>query len=292
SRLHNGEHFQFMTTFRDLVKAATPAKLKIEAPFAAFLAVYADLDEALKKIMKSEHTKRIAELDAARDSVFRGMTDTANGAAHHFNPAVREAAGRVGIAMKTYGNVAAMNYDDETAMIANLLKDLTVKYLADVEMLDLGAWIGELDRLSEEFKRLMLERYDEGTGRSTLVLREVRGRMDDAYRAVARRVDALQEVSGDEPGAPWAAFIAELNEVIARADNLLAQREGRAAAERAREQAEAAAAAGVDVETWRAMQRAAAAAEKAAKLVAAASATAAVVEKADAEAVEVVGAKK
>jgi hypothetical protein len=75
------------------------------------------------------------------------------------------------------------------------------------------------------------------------------------------------------------------------AAHLVAQRRGRAAAEREREDAEAAALAGVDVETWRAMQRAAAAAEKASKLVAAGSAKAVVVEQAEAEAVEVVGAK-
>jgi hypothetical protein len=105
-------------------------------------------------------------------------------------------------------------------------------------------------------------------------------------------VDALQVVSGDEAGAPWAAFIADLNAVIERAAHLVAQRRGRAEAEKAREEAGAAAVAGVDVETWRAMQKAASAAEVAARRVAAASATAAVVEQADAEAVEVVGAKK
>jgi hypothetical protein len=29
SRLHNGEHFQFHTTFRDMVNQTTPAALKI-----------------------------------------------------------------------------------------------------------------------------------------------------------------------------------------------------------------------------------------------------------------------
>jgi hypothetical protein len=88
----------------------------------------------------------------------------------------------------------------------------------------------------------------------------------------------LQVVEGAEAGAPWAAFIAELNVIVERAAHLVAVRRGRAAAEREREDETAAAEAGVDVATWRAMQKAAAAAEKASKLVAAASATAAVVE--------------
>jgi hypothetical protein len=237
SRLHNGEHFQFHTTFRDLVKAAGPAQLRVEPLWAQWLAVYARLDEALKKIRKSERTARIDELDRARDEVFRGLSDTVRGALHHFKPAAREAAGRLAIVLDTYGNVAKMTLDDETAMIYNLLKDMTdARHAADVEELGLAGWIGELDRLNVALSKLMIERYDEGTERTPLVLRRVRGEMDDAYRAVARRIDALQEVSGSEAGAPWAAFIAELNEVIVRADNLLAQRAGRAAAARKKEE--------------------------------------------------------
>jgi hypothetical protein len=184
--------------------------------------------------MKSEHTQRIAEADAVCDGVFRGMADTVKGALNHFSPAIRGAATRLEIVFDTYGNVAKMTHDDETAMIANLNKDLLEKYAADVEALALTGWIAELDRLNSAFKALMMERYDESAGRSSLVLREVRGEIDDSYRALTRRIDALQEVSGSEPDAPWAAFIAELNAVIERANNNIAVREGiaRAAAEK------------------------------------------------------------
>ncbi|MDR2882596.1 MAG: DUF6261 family protein [Alistipes sp.] len=236
SRLHNGEHFEFHTVFSGMVKAATPVKLKIEALWEPYTALYADLDEALKKITKSEHTARINQLDTDRDSIYRGMVDAVRSASNHFKADIRAAAGRLQIVFDTYGNVTAMTHDEESAMIANLLKDITVKYAADCEALGLNGWIGELDRLNEALKAAVMERYDETAGRSSLVLREVRGRIDGAYRVLAERVDALQIVEGGAADAPWAAFIAELNAVIERANNNIAIREGIAAAEKAREE--------------------------------------------------------
>ena len=149
SRLHNGEHFTFHTAFRDMVAAATPARLRIEALFAVFLAVYARLDEALKKITKSEQTARVNELDAQRDRTFRGLVDTVNGYANHFTAAIREAANRVLIVLDTYKNVASMSLDDETAMLYNLCKDLVELRADDVTTLALAPWITELNAVIE-----------------------------------------------------------------------------------------------------------------------------------------------
>jgi hypothetical protein len=287
--LRNDEHFQFMTDFANLVRRFTPAALRVTAQFDAFEALCRQEDEVLRKITKSALTAQIAEADAARDDVFRGMADAVLSASHHYNAPVREAGERLLIVLRTYGNVAEKPLAEQTSAVHNLLQELTTKHMADVEAIGLAGWITELDRRNAEVEKLMATRYDETAGRSDLVLRDVRRQVDEAYRVCAGRVDALQVVDGGEAGAPWAAFIAELNAVIERAANLVSQRRGRAAAEKAREEEAAAAAAGVDVATWRAMQKAAAAAEKASKLVAAGAATAAVVEQAGAEAVEVVG---
>ncbi|MDR2883053.1 MAG: hypothetical protein LBU98_04735, partial [Alistipes sp.] len=59
--------------------------------------------------------------------------------------------------------------------------------------------------------------------------------------ALVERVEALQVVEGDGAGAPWAAFIASLDTLVERYAETLAVRRGRAAAERAREEQQAAA---------------------------------------------------
>ncbi len=230
TNLHNGEHFTFHTAFRDMVNAVTPAVLGIEALFAAYLAVYAKLDEAFKKIIKSGQTGRIVDLDNRRDRMFRGMVDTVKGALNHFNTGIAASARRIMIVLETYGNLNVMTTDDETAMLYNLLKDLREKCAVDVETLGLDAWIDELDNLNRALQAAMAARVNEIAARTPLVYSTVRTEIDMAYRALVRRIDALEEVGGTGEGAPWAAFITDLNVVIERSNNLMAIRKGKAAA--------------------------------------------------------------
>ncbi len=67
SHLHNGEHFTYHTIFCDMVNKATPSALRIEALFAVFLTVYAKLNEALNKIMKSEQSAMVARVNETSD---------------------------------------------------------------------------------------------------------------------------------------------------------------------------------------------------------------------------------
>ena len=70
--LRNDEHFQFNTEFRDLLTANNPAALKVAPQFEAYLTLYAQEDEALKKITKSAITADIQDADHQRDLTFRG----------------------------------------------------------------------------------------------------------------------------------------------------------------------------------------------------------------------------
>jgi hypothetical protein len=293
SYLRNDEHFEFIQFVLAYVKEVGAAALKVEPQNEALAALHRQEDEALKKIVASALTARINAADAARDDVFRGLTAAVRSAAHDFDAANRTAAERLTIPLRAYGDVTQRSHFEETSALHNLLKELVENHAADYERLSLGRWIGELDRRNMAVERLLEERDGEGAGRTSLVLNEVRALVDAAYAALAAAVDAKALVAELDGAAATVAvydrFIGLLNERIDRLTAAIAARRGRAAAERAREEAEAAAAAGVDVETWRAMQRAAAAADKAAKLVAAGAATAAVVERSDAEAVEVVG---
>ena len=104
--LRNDEHFQFNTEFRDMVKVADPEKLKVKPQFDAYLPLYAQEDEALKKIMKSAITADIEAADHVRDLTFRGISDAAKSALRHFKPETQAAARRLQVLFDTYGNVA------------------------------------------------------------------------------------------------------------------------------------------------------------------------------------------
>ncbi|MDR2882799.1 MAG: DUF6261 family protein [Alistipes sp.] len=261
--LHNDEYWQFITRLADHIKASGAAAIKIEALHTRFVELYGQLDAAYKKIVKSALSADIDAADRARDEVFRGMKDVVASALRHFKPEVKQAARRVKIVLDGYGDVTALGKSAQTAAVTNLLGDLAdTKHANDCAMLDLIPWIGELDKRNIAVERLMETRFDEATARTDLSMREVRLAMDALYGQIVFRVESLQEVLGTEPGAPWRAFIEVMNTIVEYTDNIVAQRRGRLAAEKAEKEQAEADAAGMSVEDWRAMKKAEAAAKK------------------------------
>ena len=59
----------------------------------------------------------------------------------------------------------------------------------------------------------MKERLDEAAARTDIVLKEARAQLDDAYRSIIGRVNALALVEG---AAAYEAFIRALNTVVAK----------------------------------------------------------------------------
>jgi len=237
SKTRNDEHFEFFTHFLNLVNRFGAEKLKIAAQFALFLKFYEQEDEALKKIMKSDYTRKIHEADELRDEVFRGLVNANRAALTHFKPSVREAAIRMQIVFDTYGNVTQKAVDEETSAIYNLLKELSDKHEADMEPVGLNEWFEELHGRNGAVEKLMEDRIREAAERTSLVLRRVRGEVDEAYRVVTMCVETFSIVETGETQAACNDFIRELNLLIDRANTIVAQRKGRAAAKKAEEEA-------------------------------------------------------
>jgi transcription elongation GreA/GreB family factor len=224
SRLRNDAHFQFFTEVIKLVERYGAAQLKIEPQFDALLALYADEDTALKKILKSSLTADIQEADRYRDEIWRGMTDANRSAMRHFDDAVRQAAERLKIVFDTYGNIAAKPLDEETSAIYNILQDFDGKYSSDAVAVRLTGWMDELRATNDRFQTLMTERYDEAAARTALRLKEVRLQVDAAYRTITERINAAIIMEG---AAPYAEFVTTLNTVVKRFADILAQQKGR-----------------------------------------------------------------
>ena len=222
--LRNDAHFQFYTDFRTIVERTGAPQLKIEQQYDAFLSLYADEDTALKKIMKSAITADISDADRYRDEIFSGMADAVKSALKHYDSNVREAAKRLKIVFDTYGNIIRKPLDEETSAVYNILQDLKGKYAADAETAGLNGWIAELSQANETFSTLMLDRYDESAARTSLVMKQVRQQVDDAYRIISERINASIIIEGE---TQYADFVTTLNTVIKRYADILAQRKGK-----------------------------------------------------------------
>jgi hypothetical protein len=221
NNMRNAEHFQFHTEFCVLMRKHEAGALKVEQQFDAYLPLYADADEVLKKILKSAITEKIQNADKQRDSIFRGMVDTNKAALKHFNPQVQEAAKRLKIVFDTYGNLAQKPLNEQTAGVYNLLQDPNGKYLAEMNEAGIAKWAEELAACNEIVAGLKRDRYDEVAARSDIVLKQARVKVDDAYRTITERINALVIVEG---AAEYSKFIETLNTIISKYAAIMAQR--------------------------------------------------------------------
>jgi len=229
-RLRNQEWFQFYTEYKALVEQHKATALSISALFKDFLALYADADKALEIIRKSATTEKLAEADTQRDNTLRGFNNAAKAMLNHFDPLKVDAAKRLQIVINTYGDMARKYYDEQTASIYNFMQEMKGKYAADITLLNLNDWTTQLEADNKAFDTLMKSRYSDDSKNTNLRLQSIRTETDRNYRDTLDRLDALILINGAIQ--PQSTFIIELNTRSQRYENILAQRQGRAAAKK------------------------------------------------------------
>lgn len=227
SALRNEEHYQFHSDVKALLAAGDPKILNIAADFADYEKLCNDELEALQLIRKSALSDQMEDADKRRDQVFRGFADAVKSARNHFDAGKKEAAARLNIVMEQYGNVARKPYNEETAAIVKLLKELTENYAADMEMLAITEWANELAARNNAFDTLMRSRFTEESERTTLHMKQVRNEVDAQLRKILTRIDALIIVNGLQA---YDALVREINVRFDKYENTVAIRQGKAAA--------------------------------------------------------------
>jgi hypothetical protein len=223
------EHMQIHTDFRTYVTRYDPEKLKITHKYASYTLAYDVLDEAFKQSRKSMNTADVQKADKARDAIWTGMRKALQLALKHYDKDVVKAAYKVKIVFDTYGNVAKMSFNRETASVDNIIQDLQGKYSAEAATAGLTQWVTELKNANETFKNLMLERYDETTAQPSVTLRDARQKIDCEYRDIVKYINALIVVEGEDN---YREFVTAFNTVIKRYADDMKQRKGRAAAKK------------------------------------------------------------
>jgi hypothetical protein len=222
SPLHNEEHFEFSTEFKDLVIRFTPAQLGVSDLFnGMYLPKYALEDEAFLFIRKSSLTVKLSEYDFRRDQSVIGITHVVNGFTHHFRPEIADAAARIHIILDSYGNIARKSYDKETADITSLVQELRGPYAHDVEILNLREWLDELDTTNQEFDSMRKERYTESAEKPEVRMKNVRVDIDKVYRMIVGQINTRIAIEGEDKYLP---FVKELNLRIDHYKSRIAQR--------------------------------------------------------------------
>jgi len=223
SKLRNGEHAQFYTEVNDLIVGITPAVLGIDTLYPEFLAALEDEFEAVNLIRKSAVTDELEQADQPRDLLYRGLCDTIKGSLNHYNPEVQQAAARIMVLFQTPGNMAMLPYDEETLALKKLNKELTTFYTDEMVALGIEQWVSQLMAKNDTFDELMKMRYNEVSKKTPFRMRSMKAIVQTAFQKLTFRIEALIELNGD---ADHAEFVAELNTIIQRYNNIILRREG------------------------------------------------------------------
>ncbi len=230
--LRNEEHFQFMTDVKNLIRSVGEEELNVADDFSQFAALYDKEDIALEAIRKSTLTDPIADADAERDSIYRGLVLLIQTYAYSTSPDRVKAARNMQIVIDHYGDFRSKPYNEETATIYNFLQDMNDRCAADIAALNAQEWITDLANANQKFSVLMNERFDEGAAKETVNLRNIRMEIDKVYNLMTDRVNASVLLNGKEA---YADFVNKLNERIAYFKNTIAQRKGRVKAKKEKE---------------------------------------------------------
>ncbi|MCX6232869.1 MAG: DUF6261 family protein [Bacteroidetes bacterium] len=224
--LRNAEHYQFQTEFKNLVEKSTALALGIDARFQNYLSKYTEESEALVYITKNSQTDALVNADSHRDQIFRGLCDTVKAACNHFVPAKAEAAKKLMIIFDTYGNLTSEAYNEETAKINSLYKELNENHAAEINLLAITDWVEELKAGNLKFENIKNERYNEESAKTTLRMKQVRIEIDKQYQEIINLINALILVNGE---SQYKDFVTEMNHRIVNSKEIIAKRKAKSA---------------------------------------------------------------
>ena len=182
--------------------------------------------EALLIIKKSELTAQIAEQDKLRDDIFRGFSHTVKGCRNHFDPDMRVPANLLWNVFLHYGDITKKSLDAQTAAAEDLLREFERDDLKKaIEQLNLNDWLLKLGEENRKMQQLMMDRYTEKAGQTTLRMKTTRVETDKFYRAIT--ADLHNQTLIGNSDAAFVEFTNELNAIVKRYKDILAQQFGK-----------------------------------------------------------------
>lgn len=230
------ESFGFHTLANAEMAKCNDEKLKpLQAAYTTALSAF---DAALKTGGTNPLSNSITELDGLRDDAYSGLAAQIRNSLHHFDPSKVAIAREADIILRKYGNPCALPYLEENGVLHNLIQELRLFHnhqadkqanvvSSDIPATDrlaaIGAieWLERLDVVNTQFLEAFSARNTAQAKVMTGTSKTTRIEIDNAYRAIVRRINALAEVNGD---SDYLSVINALNSLIDRQKSVLAAR--------------------------------------------------------------------
>ena len=198
--LRNDEFIQVFRDITDLISRFDVSKLQIEKEAHAMKQMLKDLDDIFGAYARgSEHSKFLAEIDAARDRAIMSIKATVSAMTNHYDRKKSDAAELILNQINKYGaNIARLNYQAETTVIKNLMDDFNDN--ADLKkalaLLGLTDWVEHLNQKNSEFRKNYHNRVDKLSRGKDDAVKNVRPEAKEVLRQFEAKVAATHLVLG------------------------------------------------------------------------------------------------
>lgn len=216
-RMNNGAHNVFVNEILKHAKADTAVMSKVKPLVDRLEKAVAAEDESIKVMRKSFLSDDVAQADRDRDAFY---VNYKKGVEAFLNIPVKEMAEAAKVLnqhLKEYAVDTKAEMHKESGMLTNLVADLEGKYAQHVTALSLTPIVTALKEANNRVLDADRDRTTERLGTLVGATKAARIESDDAYRALAKMVNALALVGtleGEEGGKEYWPFIDYVNQQI------------------------------------------------------------------------------
>lgn len=210
NRYRNGEYLQYMTDISELLNKQDLEALQLTATKAVLDPLINKIDAAFKQSQGSGLTQEVIALDERRDRAIVGLRGVTDSYKYHFDTAIADAAGILNNIIVSHGdNIQRLSYQEETAVINSIVKDMETEEeaTAAIAALNLDTWLTELKESNSTFSAKYLDRVGEAALNPSADIPELRVQATEAYRTLVTHIQAHATLSGT------AAYTTILNQI-------------------------------------------------------------------------------
>jgi hypothetical protein len=218
---------QYMKSLFALVDKYGAGTIGIKAISDLLRSAFQQMVMVLDYMFGSVLTKQIHSQDRYREGILHALSIAARASLFHLDPAVRDAADRVSAIITHYGNIPKRGYEEESAAIDDLLRELQSAETAPlVTLMSLGGLVALLAASNGKFFELVEGRDAEALQRPKITMKEARAEVERLLEEMLYRLEGINAMNLAE-GDDFPNFVVEYNALATRHKLLLAQEKGR-----------------------------------------------------------------
>jgi hypothetical protein len=180
--LRHEAHYEFLTLFQTLLNTFPAVKALVIAFVPEFDALLEREEAILKPKRKSRFTALLEASDKRIDRTVVSINSYIDAALHHFDPAKVAAAKLLYDRLRDFGKIGSKAYEEESAAVQVLLRDLNDNYKDAVATVGIGDLVNELNIAEQEFTQLFMARNAELADRPDDKFQDIRRNIEPVYR--------------------------------------------------------------------------------------------------------------